>query len=98
MAKTAVVALGGNALTREGQAGTYDELEANATAMAKTVSSLMRSGWRVVLGDVQPPNGRSGTTTARSLGDAQRVRLVERIRDQRTVGRGTDGRSGRASS
>jgi carbamate kinase len=49
MAKTAVVALGGNALTREGQAGTYEELEANATAMAKAVSSLMRSGWRVVL-------------------------------------------------
>ena len=49
MAKTAVVALGGNALTREGQAGSYDELEANATVMAKTVSSLMRTGWRVVL-------------------------------------------------
>ena len=49
MAKIAVVALGGNALTREGQAGTHDELEANATAMAKSVSSLMRAGWRVVL-------------------------------------------------
>ena len=30
MAKTAVVALGGNAFTREGQAGTYDEIESNA--------------------------------------------------------------------
>ena len=49
MAKTAVVALGGNALTREGQAGTYAELEANATTMAKSVCSLLRTGWRVVL-------------------------------------------------
>ena len=49
MPKTAVVALGGNALTRDGQAGTHQELEANATAMAKAVSTLMRSGWRVVL-------------------------------------------------
>ncbi|MEW6153691.1 MAG: carbamate kinase [Actinomycetota bacterium] len=49
MPKTAVVALGGNALTRESQQGTHQELEANATAMAKAVSSLMRSGWRVVL-------------------------------------------------
>jgi carbamate kinase len=49
MAKTAVVALGGNALTREGQAGTYDEIELNATLMAKSVCSLLRTGWRVVL-------------------------------------------------
>ena len=49
MAKTAVVALGGNALTREGQAGTYAELQANATQMAKSVCSLLRTGWRVVL-------------------------------------------------
>ncbi len=49
MAKTAIVALGGNALIREGQAGTYQEQEANATAMAKSVCSLLRTGWRVVL-------------------------------------------------
>ena len=49
MAKTAVVALGGNALTREGQAGTYEEIEANATSMAKSVFALLRTGWRVVL-------------------------------------------------
>jgi carbamate kinase len=49
MAKTAVVALGGNALIREGQTGTYQEQEGNATAMAKSVCSLLRTGWRVVL-------------------------------------------------
>lgn len=49
MAKTAVVALGGNALTREGQPGTYEEMEANANAMARSVASLLRAGWRVVI-------------------------------------------------
>ena len=49
MAKTAVVALGGNAFTREGQSGTYEEMDFNATLMAKAVASLLRSGWRVVL-------------------------------------------------
>jgi carbamate kinase len=49
MAKTAVVALGGNALTREGQSGTYEEMEHNATLMARSVCSLLRTGWRVVL-------------------------------------------------
>jgi carbamate kinase len=49
MAKTAVVALGGNALTREGQAGTAEEIELNATMMARSVCSLLRTGWRVVL-------------------------------------------------
>jgi carbamate kinase len=49
MAKIAVVALGGNALTREGQSGTYEEIEFNATQMAKSVFSLLRTGWRVVL-------------------------------------------------
>jgi carbamate kinase len=49
MAKTAVVALGGNALTREGQAGTYEEMEANANVMARSIASLMRAGWRVVV-------------------------------------------------
>ncbi|MGH9003633.1 MAG: carbamate kinase, partial [Acidimicrobiia bacterium] len=49
MAKTAVVALGGNALTREGQEGTHEQLAANAMAMARSVSSLLRDHWRVVL-------------------------------------------------
>jgi carbamate kinase len=49
MEKTVVVALGGNALSREGQAGTYPEQEANAVAMARSACSLLRAGWRVVL-------------------------------------------------
>jgi carbamate kinase len=49
MTKIAVVALGGNALTRPGQSGTYDEMVANATAMAAAVNDVMEAGWRVVI-------------------------------------------------
>ncbi len=49
MGRIVVLALGGNALTNVGQAGTYEELEANATSMARSVSSLMRTGWEGVL-------------------------------------------------
>jgi carbamate kinase len=49
MTKTAVVALGGNALTRVGQSGTCDELLANAAAMAAAVHAVIEAGWRVVI-------------------------------------------------
>jgi carbamate kinase len=49
MTKIAVVALGGNALTRTGQAGTYDEMVANAAAMATAVNDVLEAGWRVVI-------------------------------------------------
>jgi carbamate kinase len=47
--RTAVVALGGNALVAEGQRGTYDEQRANAAAMSRPVCALLDSGWRVVV-------------------------------------------------
>ena len=49
MTKTAVVALGGNALTRTGQSGTCDEMLANAAAMAAAVNDVIEAGWRVVI-------------------------------------------------
>src|SRR5947199_6323641 len=49
MGRIVVLALGGNALTHQGQTGTHDELAANALAMAKSISSLMLAGWEVVL-------------------------------------------------
>jgi carbamate kinase len=49
LARTAVVALGGNALTAEGQHGTYEEQQANALAMAGSISELLEAGWRVVV-------------------------------------------------
>lgn len=48
-AKTVVVALGGNALTREGQKGTIEEQYENALTMARSVRSLIRKNWRVVI-------------------------------------------------
>ena len=49
MLRTAVVALGGNAFTREGQRGAYEEMAANARVMAEAVQGLRRTGWRVVV-------------------------------------------------
>jgi len=49
MTKIAVVALGGNALTRAGQSGCYDEMMANAAAMATAVNDVLEAGWRVVV-------------------------------------------------
>lgn len=49
MTKTAVVALGGNALTRAGQAGTYEEKAENAATMAAAIKGLLDSGWRLAI-------------------------------------------------
>lgn len=46
---TVVLALGGNALTREGQAGTYEEQRANATEMSRAIAAVLDGGHRVVL-------------------------------------------------
>jgi len=47
--RTAIVALGGNALVAEGQAGTYDEQRDNAAAMAAPICELLDDGWCVVV-------------------------------------------------
>lgn len=49
MRRTAVVALGGNAITREDQSGTYAEQAANARGLAQAASTLRDSGWEIVL-------------------------------------------------
>jgi carbamate kinase len=49
MTKTAVVALGGNALTLVGQSGTCDEMVANAAAMASAVNDVIEAGWQAVI-------------------------------------------------
>ena len=49
MTKIAVVALGGNALTRADQSGTDGEMMANAAAMAMAVNDVLEAGWRVVI-------------------------------------------------
>lgn len=47
--RTAVVALGGNALTAAGQHGTYAEQRANAADMATSICRLIEAGWRTVI-------------------------------------------------
>lgn len=49
MRKTAVVALGGNAFTREGQRGTYAEQSANALEMAHGTNALIEGGWNIAI-------------------------------------------------
>ena len=49
MSKVAVVALGGNAFTLEGQSGTYEEQSANATAMAACLVELLDEGWNLAI-------------------------------------------------
>jgi carbamate kinase len=47
--KVAVVAVGGNALTREDQPGTAQQIEENAARMAAGVCDLAEAGWQVVV-------------------------------------------------
>lgn len=49
MTNLAVVALGGNAITRSGQRGTHADQAANARAMAATVGQIRAEGWTVVI-------------------------------------------------
>jgi carbamate kinase len=49
MTKTAVVALGGNALTLPGQAGTCEEMLARAADMAASINEIIETGWRAVI-------------------------------------------------
>lgn len=45
----AVVAVGGNALTAEGQRGTSAEIEANAAEMGSSLGALVRAGWQIAV-------------------------------------------------
>jgi carbamate kinase len=47
--KSTLIALGGNALIREGQTGTAAQLRDNATAMARNIHALRAQSWDVVL-------------------------------------------------
>jgi carbamate kinase len=49
MRPLAVVAIGGNALTGAAQAGTPDEIAANAADMARSLARLVDAGWRVAV-------------------------------------------------
>src|SRR5207244_1939329 len=49
MDRSAVIAVGGNALILEGQRGTIAEQFANARATAGHIAALVAAGWRIIL-------------------------------------------------
>ncbi|MGH7751089.1 MAG: carbamate kinase, partial [Candidatus Dormibacteria bacterium] len=49
MNQTAVLALGGNALTPPRQAGTWEEQRGNAVPLVRAAAALLRGGWRVAI-------------------------------------------------
>ena len=49
MAKSALIAVGGNSLIRVGQRGTIEEQLENAHATARRITQLVAEGWRVVI-------------------------------------------------
>lgn len=49
MAKTALIAVGGNSLIRAGERGTIDEQLRNAHATAKAIAQMIKLGWTVVV-------------------------------------------------
>lgn len=49
MSKVAVVAVGGNALTRQDEQGTATDIERNADEVAGVIDALIDVGWRVVV-------------------------------------------------
>ncbi len=49
MERSAVIAIGGNALILEGQQGTIAEQFANATETARHIAALVADGWKVVV-------------------------------------------------
>ena len=49
MSRTVVIAIGGNALIRVGQEGTYEQQRAHAEELAAQVDAILRAGWHVVI-------------------------------------------------
>ena len=49
MARTALIAVGGNSLIRVGERGTIEEQLANAHMTAHKITQLVADGWRVVI-------------------------------------------------
>ena len=80
-----VVALGGNAITREGQSGTYSEMLANCQEMAASVCALREAGWRVVITHGNGPQvgnldiQQHAASSARADGNASTAHQVHQL-------------------
>jgi carbamate kinase len=71
MARSALIAIGGNSLIRVGQRGTVDEQLANAQATARKITQLVADGWRVVITHGNGPQvGASLLRSERAMGEA----------------------------
>jgi len=74
-AKTAVIAVGGNALIHEGQHGTIAEQFVNARDTATHVGALVSDGWRVVLTHGNGPQVGFILRRSEMASDARSARL-----------------------
>ena len=93
MKPLAVIALGGNALLRSSQKGTYKEQSENVEQTCEQLYSLLEAGWDIIIGHGNGPqvgNAMMATcieTTARLLNTSykevyermKRVGLIERF-------------------
>ena len=55
MAKTAVIAFGGNALLRSGQRGTYEEQIANVQSTCESIVGMVEQGYNIIIGHGNGP-------------------------------------------
>ncbi len=55
MAKTAVIAFGGNALLRSGQRGTYKEQIANVQSTCESIVGMVQQGYNIIIGHGNGP-------------------------------------------
>ena len=82
--RTAMVALGGNALLAQGQQGTYEQQRANAGAMAISICAILDAGWRVVVVHGNGPQvGNLAIQQELGRGEVPRDAAVQPGRDDR---------------
>ena len=71
MARTALIAVGGNSLIRVGERGTIEEQLANAHQTARRITQLVADGWRVVITHGNDPQvGAALLRSERAAGEA----------------------------
>lgn len=71
MARSALIAIGGNSLIRVGQRGTIDEQLANAQETARRITQLVADGWRIVITHGNGPQvGSALLRSERASGEA----------------------------
>jgi carbamate kinase len=71
MARSALIAIGGNSLIHVGQRGTIDEQLVNAQATARKITQLVADGWRIVITHGNGPQvGAALLRSERAAGEA----------------------------